>query len=502
MAVGEALSEGEQRFDARRKRAGLVLAPLTFVGLWLAPLPGLSSEAHALAAVAAVTVVLWITEAIPLAVAALLGPALAVLCGAAGPKVAFAPFADPLIFLFLGGFLLAEGLARQGVDRRIALWLISRKFVAGSPTRAMIALATVAWSFSMWLSNTATTAMLLPVALGMHSTMAGVLGGESTPLQRQLERFSGGMCLLVAYAASIGGIATPVGTGPNVLAIGMLEQRLGTRFDFASWMSFALPISFAMFIAATTVIARRFPPPLARVAGLSDRVAQQLAELGPMRGAERRAIAVFCLAIAGWLAPSVARLAFGVDDPATTWASETLDEGVVALLCASLLFVLPGADDRPLLEWSDAARVDWGTLMLLGGGLALGRLTFETGLAEAIGRGVLGGVGAAAYGSIGLTLCAVALMLVLTEVTSNTAVTSMMLPVLIGIATASGIDPVPTAVLATIAASFAFMLPVSTPPNAMAYGTRMIRVDAMLASGVRLDIIGFAVLVVAALLMV
>jgi sodium-dependent dicarboxylate transporter 2/3/5 len=501
MSVAEAISEAEERFEARRKRAGLVLAPLVFVGLWLASLPALTAEAHALSAVAAAIVVLWITEAIPLAVAALLAPTLAVLCGAAAPKAAFAPFADPLIFLFLGGFLLAEGLARQGVDRRAALWLISRRFVAGSPVRAMLALAGVSWTFSMWLSNTATTAMLLPVALGMHATMAAVLGGSASPLHTRLERFSGGMCLLVAYAASIGGIATPVGTGPNVLAIGMLEEKLGVGFDFAAWMTFAVPISTAMFIAAAFVIARRFPPPLARVEGLADVVTRQLAELGPARPGELRAVAVFGLAIVGWLAPSVLRLGVGAEHPWTVWAAGTLDEGVVALACASLLFVLPGSDARPILQWSDAARVDWGTLMLLGGGLALGRLTFETGLAEAIGRGVLGGLGAAGQGSLGLTICAIALMLVLTEVTSNTAVTSMMLPVLIGIATAGGIDPVPTAVLATIAASCAFMLPVSTPPNAMAYGTRLVRVDAMLASGVRLDVLGLVVLVVAAVLM-
>lgn len=504
MSLAEAISEAEARFEARRRSVGLVLAPALFAFLWFLPMPSLSPQAHALAAVAAATVVLWITEAIPLPAAALLGPSLAVLCGVASPKTALAPFADPLIFLFIGGFLLAEGLSRQGVDRRVALWLVSRRIVAGSPTRAMIALATIAWSFSMWISNTATTAMLLPVALGVHATMRGVIGDDEES-RRKLDRFAGGMCLLVAYASSIGGIATPIGTGPNVIAIGMLETRLGIEIDFLRWMSFAVPISAAMLLIALALAAQRFVPPVKRLPGLADAVAQQLAALGPIRAAERRAVAVFGLAICGWLAPSFLRLVLGETHASTLWAKGVLDEGVVAIVCATLLFFIPkgGAEKKtPILEWSDAQRLDWGTILLLGGGLALGTLTFETGLAEAIGHGVLGGLGDVARSPVGLMVSSIALILVLTEVTSNTAVTSMMLPVLIGIAQAGGLDPVPTAVLATIAASFAFMLPVSTPPNAMAYGTRLIRVDAMLGIGVRLDAWGLLVLVLAGALFV
>ncbi len=501
--LAEAISDAEARFEARRRTVGLVAAPALLIGLLLLPMPGLSAQAHALAAVAAATVTLWITEAIPLPAAALLGPSVAVVLGVADAKTAFAPFADPIIFLFIGGFLLAEGLSRQGVDRRIALWLIARPFVAGSPKRAMITMGCIAWGFSMWISNTATTAMLLPVALGIHATM-GVVLGEDPTMRRQLDRFGGGMCLMVAYSSSIGGIATPIGTGPNVIAIGMLEDRLGVQFDFARWMAFALPISTAMIAITLTVGARRFPAPVARLSGLADEVRRQLAVLGPVRPAERRAVATFGLAVVGWLLPSVLRLALGLEHPWTEWAARVLDEGVVAIACGSLLFLLPsGASPRaPLLAWADAQRLDWGTILLLGGGLALGKLTFETGLAEAIGHGVLGGLGSLAAHPVGLLVSAVVLILVLTEVTSNTAVTAMMLPVLIGIAQAGGIDPLPTAVLATIAASFAFMLPVSTPPNAMAYGTRMIRVEAMLACGVRLDALGLIVLVVAGVVLV
>ncbi len=498
MTLAEATTEAEARFEARRKLVGIVAAPLTFVALLVAPLP-LERPAHALAAVAAATVILWITEAIPMAIAALLGPAVAALLGVAPAKQVFAPIADPLIFLFLGGFLLAEGLARQQVDRRIALWLIARPIVAGSPTRALVAVCLISFSFSMWISNTATTAMLLPVALGLHATMGAVLGDDPES-RRRLDHFAGGMCLTLAYAASIGGIATPIGTGPNVLAIGMLEERLGEHFGFARWMAFAVPTSCTMIVITLVIATRRFKPPVARLPGLAREVQRQLAALGPMHAAERRALAIFALAIAGWLAPSILQLTLGDDHPWTTRAIALLDEGVVAIACASMLFFLPGrprdGEPRTLVTWEDARGLDWGTLLLLGGGLALGRLTFETGLAEAIGRGTLSALGPIAGSPIGLMLSAVALILVLTEVTSNTAVTSMMLPVLIGIAQAAGFDPLPTSVLATMAASFAFMLPVSTPPNAMAYGTRMIRVESMIAFGVRLDVLGFVVLAI------
>jgi len=507
--VAEAISAAEARFEARRRVVGLVLAPLVFTLLLVLPLPSLSRPAHALAAIAAAVVILWITEAIPLAAAALLGPALAVLLDVAPAKDAFAPIADPLIFLFLGGFLLAEGLARQRVDRRVALWLIARPIVAGSPTRAMIALGAISFGFSMWISNTATTAMLLPVALGLYATMREVVG-DDPERRRALERYGGGLCILVAYSASIGGVATPIGTGPNVLAIGMLETQLGERFDFARWMAFALPTALVMFAIASAMAARRFPAPVARLSGLATEVERQLAALGPVTPAERRAVGIFGLAIAAWLLPSVLQLALGREHAWTVWGHAHLDEGVVAIACATLLFVLPSGapaerdGDRPprLLAWEDTRNLDWGTLLLLGGGLALGRLTFETGLAEAIGRGVLDFAGPLAREPIGLMLASTALVLVLTEVTSNTAVTSMMLPVLIGIAQAGGLDPVPVALLATVAASFAFMMPVSTPPNAMAYGTRLVKIEQMLGFGIRLDLAGLVVLVFVGLVLV
>ena len=498
--VTAALSEAEAEFDRKRRRVGLILSPIVFVALFWAPLP-LSPEAHALAAIAALTVVLWVTEAIPLAAAALLGPSLAVLFGVTGPKNAYAAFSDPLIFLFLGGFLLAGGLSSQGFDRRAALWLVSRPFVAGSLRRALIAVAAIAFGFSMWISNTATTAMMIPVALGLCDTMRRVLPDDEETTRR-LTRYGGGMCLALAYAASIGGSATPIGTGPNVIAVGMLEDMAGARIDFGQWMAFGVPTALIGGAVVVIVCARAFPAPVDRIAGLTTEVDRQLAELGPLSSGERRAVGIFGLAIAGWLTPSVLRLVLGTEHVWTVWADATLNEGVVAITCAGLMFLVGGKSGERILEGSAIQAVDWSTLLLLGGGLALGRLTFETKLAQAIGAGVVDLAGPVTAHPLGLMAAATLLVIFLTEVTSNTATTSMMLPVLIGIAQTKGFDAVPTAVIVTLAASYAFMLPVSTPPNAMAYGTRMIRIDSMLRVGFRLDLLGYVVLMFAGALIV
>jgi sodium-dependent dicarboxylate transporter 2/3/5 len=481
---------------------GLVGAPLVFVGLLAFPLPGLEVPAQRLAAVWAATILLWITEAVPLPVTALAAPATAVLLGVASPEQVFAPFADPLIFLFLGGFLLAEGLSSQGFDRRAALWVMARRVVASSPRRAAIALALTSFGFSMWISNTATTAMMIPIALGLRRTMSRALPDDRAT-QARLDRFCGGMLLLIAYAASIGGISTPIGTGPNVIAMGILKRQLDVRIDFLAWMTFAFPAALAILAAMLWLFARGVPPPVARLEGLTAEVDRELRELGPAQAGELRAMGVFALAIVGWVAPSVARLVLDPGDPLVKVLASSAHEGVVAILCAALLFVLPAGartgpgtpSPGPILRWERAQAIDWGTLLLLGGGVSLGKLAFDVGLARALGEAVLSLAGNLARAPLGMLVVATFLVLWLTEVTSNSATTSTMLPVLIALAQTADVDPVPTAVCATLAASMAFSLPVSTPPNAMAYGTGLVRLPDMVRFGVRLNLAAYAVLV-------
>jgi sodium-dependent dicarboxylate transporter 2/3/5 len=511
----------ELRFDRIRARIGAFMAPLVLLGLLLVPMPGLSTEAHRLAAIGGMIVVLWITEAIPLAVSALLAPALAVLFDVAPAKDAFAAFAHPLIFLFLGGFMLAEALSVQGFDRRAALWLLSRELLNGSPSRAMIAVAATAFCFSMWISNTATTAMMIPIVVGLCASIRNLCPADPEIRARQ-RRFEEGMMITLAYAASLGGICTPIGTAPNMIAIGYLEDFLGVHIDFLQWISFGLPVGLIALVGMLVLARLHWPPALERVEGLTASVRSELDTLGPITPGERRAVAVFGLAIVGWLAPALLRLGLGQDAPTVAWAERALQESVVALLATTLLFVLPSGDsharnryfenqanegtevaehDRgegpswiPLLNWKRATSIDWGTLFLLGGGLALGELTVTTGLAQAIGDQVGARLGSGTPPLV-LIIVLIALPLYLTELVSNTAITNMMLPVVVPVAIQAGLDPVPVALAVTLAASFAFMLPISTPPNAIAYGTGLVRIPTMVRFGARLDVFGLILLV-------
>lgn len=485
-------SRAEATFDAVRQRLGAILAPLVFLGMLVAP-TGLPTPAHRLAAVMAATVVLWVTEAIPLGATALLAPCVAIALDVAPATTTLAPFAHPLIFLFLGGFMLALALSEHGLDRRAALWLLARAWVRGSPGRARAAVGLGAFGVSMWISNTATTAMLVPVAVGLNNAIRGAACPEDQP---KFDRYAEGLLLTLTYACSLGGIATPIGTAPNVIALGFLETEVGVKLDFFQWMSFGLPTGLAVLGIVLAWSAYKFPAPVARLEGLTAVVRQQLDELGPLSPGERRAAGVFLLAIAGWLLPSVLKVTLGAAHPLAAWADRGLQEGVVAVVAGILLCVIPGGrrPGEPVLPWERAMRLDWSTLYLLGGGFALGGLMFDTGLAKAIAGAFLSVAGSLATSPFGLLATSTFLVLLLTEITSNVSTTSMMVPVLIAIAKAGGVDPLPTTLCVTMAASFAFMLPVSTPPNAIAYGTGLIRIQSMIRFGIALDLLGYLVL--------
>ena len=501
------LSEAERRFDQARVKVGRVLAPLTLIVLLMVPLPGLSLEAHRLTAIAGMTVVLWISEALPLAVTAVLAPALAVLFEVAPAKQAFAPFAHPLIFMFIGAFMLARALSVHGFDRRAALWLLSRGFVGASPRRALTVVGVTAFGFSMWINNTATAAMMCPIAIGLCASIRAKCPDEPAVMARQ-SQFEQGMLITLAYAASLGGVCTPVGTAPNMIAIAELDRIGSVHFDFARWMVFAVPVAVVAFVGLMVFAHRRWPPAVEEVEDLGVSVERDLAALGPLSTAEARTVLVFGLTIVGWLTPSIFRIALGETAALTTWARASMPEGVVAVLCASLLFLIP-ADARKrenpseaspagrmLLNWPQAAQIDWGTVLLLGGGLALGGLTISTGLADAIGRGVGSWLGRDPS-PFALVLVVTALVVYMTELVSNTATINMLLPVVVPLAVRSGADPIPIVLAATMAASFAFMLPVSTPPNAVVYGSGLVQLPTMVRVGARLNLMAIALLVAA-----
>jgi sodium-dependent dicarboxylate transporter 2/3/5 len=459
---------------------------VVLVLLLLVPPPGLAPEAARLAAVLAFTLIWWITEAVPLPVTAVLAPALAVVCGVGPAAEIFAPFGDPIVLFFFGSFVLASGMSSTGLDRRFAYAVLSRRAVAASPARTLATFALLAAGISAWVNNTATTAMLCPIAMSLLSAFARRLeAGTGSPVEATRLRFGAALMLTVAYGSSIGGIATPVGTAPNLIVLGQLDRLAGVRIPFLHWMVLAAPV-FAGMLGLLVLYLRRALPPEASSGDLD--VGTERATLGPLSRAERNVLVVFLATVTLWVLPGLLAVALGPEAPPVRRLSRLLPESVVAILGAAALFVVPvdWRARRFTLGWSDAARVDWGTLLLFGGGLALGGAMFRTGLAAALGEGLVALTGTDSL--VGLTFLFAAVALVLTETTSNVATSTMIGPLAIAAAQAAGVSPVPPAVAVALASSMAFMLPVSTPPNAIVYGTGCVRIGQMLRHGAALDL--------------
>jgi sodium-dependent dicarboxylate transporter 2/3/5 len=489
--IGGTLSQTEVRIERWRKTIGLFLGPVASAALYLTPLPNLRPEAHLLAAVLIWVVVWWITEPVPIPITALIGVVLCVVSGAAPAPKAFAPLADPTIFLFLGSFVLAEAMAVHQLDRRFAYRIMSLGWVGDSAGRLLFTYGAIAAFVSMWISNTATTAMMLPIGVGIVRAMAQIVErerrDEHAPSHSQ---FGTGMMLMAAYAASAGGIGTPIGTPPNLIGIALIERTTGQKIPFFQWMALSLPCLVVMFVLLFALLSYLHRPEVSVIAGSRDYVRSQLQKLGPWTPGQRNTLIAFIVAVSLWIAPGLLAIIFGSNSTVVKTYNGRLPEAVVAVTAAALLFVLPTEWSRRTftLNWRQAVRIDWGTLLLFGGGISLGNLMFETGLAEALGRGLLRLSGAES--AAGVTLAAVVTAVIVSEATSNTASANMVVPVMISLAMAAGLNPIPPAIGATLGASWGFMLPVSTPPNAIVYGSGMIRITQMIRAGVFFDLIG------------
>lgn len=482
------MEEEAAGFELGRRRAGLLLAPVAFAALWIAPLE-LSNEAHRLAAVLGAVVVLWVSEAIPMAVTAFLGVALAVVLGVAPAERAFAPFADPLIFLFIGTFMLARAIFHHRLDRRFALAILSLPGIGERPGRILAAYAGVSVLLSMWISNTATTAMMFPIGISLLAALEREEGARVAP------GFAAVLLLSNAFGASVGGLATPVGTPPNLIGIGFLRREVDVEIPFFSWMMLGLPVTAVLYATMLLDARRAGVMRGSSFTGTAARIAAEHAGLGGWTRGQVNTVAAFALTVFFWVLPGIVALVGGEGSGFYRELKRVLPEGVVALLGASLLFLLPTdwKSHRFTLPWSEAVRIDWWIVFLYGGGIALGTLAFETGLAEALGRGLTGIVGVDS--TLGLLVVSCVLAVVLSETTSNTASANMVVPVVIAFARSAGLDPVLPAVGATMAASLGFLLPVSTPTNAIVYGSGRIPLGTMMRHGIVLDVVGVVAIV-------
>jgi solute carrier family 13 (sodium-dependent dicarboxylate transporter), member 2/3/5 len=487
----ETVTVAEEKFERARRYVGLALAPLAFALVLLAPFDGLKPEAHRLAAVMAAVVVLWVTEALPLPVTALLGASAAVVLRVASARDVFAPFADPLMFLFIGSFILARAIFLHRLDRRLAFGVLSISWVGARPTRILFAFGAVTAFLSAWISNTATTAMMFAIGMAILNFL---FEQERAGGARVSRSYATALMLMTSFAASIGGLATPIGTPPNVIGLGFVRQLTGVEFPFFKWAVIGVPVVLVLFLWLYAYLNWLAPAGVREIEGSRELIARERAGLGAWTTAQRSTLVAFLVTVTLWVVPGLVALLAGDQSAAYQAVNRSVPEAVAALVGAGLLFLLPGdGEGARAITWEEAVKIDWGVVLLYGGGFALGVLSFQTGLAEAVGRGLTGLLPVS--GGLGLLFAATAVAVVTSEATSNTASANMVVPVVIAIARAQGADPLEPAIGATMGASLGFMLPVSTPCNAIVYGSGLIPLSRMIRYGFLLDVVGVFVIV-------
>ena len=465
----------------RFRRLPIALVSLAALVVTFLPLPGLSAPAHRTLVILVAAGGLWMTESLPVAVTALLIPVLALALGVTDARGAFAGFGDPIVFLFFGTFLLTDAAAQHGLSGRLARSVLSSRWVSERPSRMLWAVAMLGCAISAWVNNTATTALLLPLAL--------------TAERAGTRRLLVSVLLMASWAPSLGGLATPVGTAPNLIGLRLLEQATGHRPSFAQWCAVFAPLAVISTALSAWWLGRRAgSSPASRPPDAVMRAVIAAPEGWSL--AERTLLPLFVIVVLMWITPGIlAATPLAGQAWVMGWQAR-LPEPAVPLLGALALFVLPsgGPGRARILDVTVFRRVDWSTLLLFGGGLSLGAMMFESGLARAMGEAIFSLM--PIKGPFGIVLAATLMGVLVSEVTSNTASAALVVPVVLALSQAAGIDPVKPALAATVGCSFGFMLPVSTPPNALVYATGRIRIGEMVTAGALLDLVGVVLVAV------
>ncbi len=503
---------GEGRPPRRASRTWLVRGlgvALAIIVYFLLSGSGLSNDARVVAAVGTLMAVWWMTEAVPLSVTSLLPIALMPVLTERTIGETTAPYANPIVFLFLGGFLIAIAMQKWNLHRRIALLTLRR--VGTHPRQIILGLMISTAFLSMWVSNTATTLMMLPIALSVltlvvenskHGAEAAVgtggrdvgeelrSGGAVSDLieNREVRVFGVALVLAVAWSATIGGLGTLLGSPPNAIVAGYISDELGKTVGFAQWMMLGVPIVVVFIGLAWLLLTRMiFRFHLDEVPGGKQLINDEIAALGSMSQGEKIVRAVFAGAAFFWIVPG---LLSNIGDLGEQLPFlDLFDDTVVAIAAGALLFIIPGDKQGNMtLNWKDAEEgLPWGVLLLFGGGLSLAAAVAGTGLDAWFGERV-SGLGALPI--ILLLATVVLIVLLLTEITSNTATAATFIPILGGVAIGIGIDPMALLIPAALAATCAFMLPVGTPPNAIVFATGNVKISEMIRGGIVLNVVG------------
>ncbi|PVY41673.1 SLC13 family permease [Pontibacter virosus] len=465
-----------------RRNIGLLLAPLLAVMMWWLT-DGLESQARTVATIMVFCLVFWMTEVIPLSMTAFLGVIMAILTGIADINTAFQNLGHPIILLFIGSFLLARSMTRHGLDKRLALFILSRPIFQKSLFSMFLGFSLVSYVLSMWVSNSVTVAMLLPLTIGVLQLIQDPAAGKSSAPY---------FLLGIAYSASIGGVSTIIGSPPNLIGVNYLAKE-GISIDFLQWMMMAMPISLSIYAFMLVYVRWYFKKFNFSSAGIRAYVETQSRQQPPISKGELITMGVFMVAVVLWLTPGVFNL-LGME-AAYTFMSTYFAESTVAVLAALLLFVIPPGQENGgegTLTVSDLVRIDWDTILLFGGGMALGQLVVSSGLADVIGASITSFVDPGQL--LILVFVLVAGVVMITEVSSNTAIAITFVPIIIGILNQLQLPELYPVLGVVIACSMAFMLPVATPPNAIVYGSKQVPIGTMARTGMLLNLVSSVVI--------
>ena len=475
--------------DSPLLRLARLLGPLGCLGLHVAGLGQATSAAWTMGGVLWWVALWWMTEAMPVGATSLLPALLLPAFGVLDSATVASTYMDRFILLMMAGFMSSLAIERTGLHRRMALFTLF--YIGASPRRLVLGLLIATAATSAWIANTAATLIMLPVGLALIDRLGG---GEATPTR---QAFATSVCLAIAYGASIGGMATPLGTPTNLIYLGAVERLTGQTPGFLAWVMDALPIVIGLVLAASFILGRRLQGRDGDHLGEARAVlAAERAALGPLRPEERHVALIFGLMILAW----VTREAVLADGARIGWApllglEKYVDDATVAVGGALVLFACPARalDGGRLLTWDAARRIPWEVVLLFGGGLALARGFGRSGL-DASAASLLSSL----HGLPSVLVIAVVALLVtfLTEVTSNTAVATLLMPILAAVGAATGLPPETTMLPAAISASCAFMLPVATPPNAVVYGMGHVTIAQMARAGLALNLAGVVIITI------
>ena len=474
------------------RQIGFILGPLLFAILLLVlPNDLISPGANKVLALGAWMITWWILEAVPIPVTALLPLVAFPALGVMSMKAAAAPYANPIIFLFLGGFIIALALEKHRLHERIALNLIR---VTGTSGNGIILGFMISTGFiSMWISNTATAMMMLPIALSVINLLKSREDIKPHELPKQERNFAMGLLLMVGYAATLGGLATIIGTPPNVVFAGLLDEFYHEKLGFGNWMIIGVPVALVLCLSTYVIITRvLFPNNIRNVKGSDELIRKKLEELGPISKEEKRVLIIFALTSFFWIFQE----AFNT----FVFKKEMLNDTNVAMTGGLLMFLVPSNFSKHvfLLDWKDTFNIQWGILFLFGGGLCLASGLEDTGIIQLIGKWL---AGQSSYG-VWLMLGLVVTTVVLSEFMSNVALVQIFVPVIFGIADGMDVNPVLLAMPVTLSASIGFMFPIATPPNAIVFSSGYIRMKDMVRAGILLDIASILIILLASMTLI